>query len=799
MAKIQRYQRGKFAGLDIPQTDFASLKQAQTTYGAVGEMFGQMADFVNKKAEQQAIQRGTRRVSDFGAQETLRQIAQQGGPTNVEERQAYEFANKIAVADLEANAINEMNTLMEQARVDKLPVNEFKLETEAIVNGFSDAAEELLDPELSVLLRQKLLSHGLDKLNSHNNFIHDLQLADLRIARENTGKTFLNEALMQSYSTGMFDKDGLQQKLVDAGFSELEAQSEIISIEPAIEKNIFLHEYEKLPTYEEKRKFLETRGNQFEKLLPEKQRTVVGKLTRELDQVAKEKQNELNAELKQQQATYVNTLTNDYERALKYGVPMREYSNEEIDRIYANNPEQAEIQKKQLSTIKQIVNETRTLNSLTNEELQKVKNDALADYKTIEPDDPMFDIIKSRKEILPATIDNLISLRIKNPVEAAFQGSPALKDIFNSSVQQVLNGEQPQGALISYVGSLDLYYDTIDVPQSQRKYLETNQAVTLANQLNGLGKQSLDASPIILRTLVNSFGDKSELILKEIKSNGLNPSFYHAMRYMDGDEEEFMFATRIMQTSQIENLSDETKNLPDVTNYKTAVNSLISEAQDWNIAYSYGDRSGESTKIANEQYDIVRKMMVQLIRSGVTPSDAKEYIKKNFYAEDAINTDHVVALAPTDKGSRYEDVLMDVLKNGLQDVGIPIPETKLAPYRQALDQRLRLNPTIEVPDSESVNRAAELLWYRDLRSNSRWINNETGDGYFLVRGETNQKVFKADGSVVEIKYDDIETYTEKVAEFEEQMPWFTKLFPIYEFGMDGEMVVPNPDLSQRQQ
>jgi len=167
MAKIQRYQRGQFAGVQIPQTDFASLRQATTTYGAIGEMFGQMADFVNKKAEQQAIERGTRRVADVGAQQTLRQMAQQGGPANVEERQAYTLANKIAVTQLETSALSEMDELFEKAKMDKMSVNDFKIELEAIKNGYEDAMSDL-DPESGMVLGERLISSGLSRLNKYN-------------------------------------------------------------------------------------------------------------------------------------------------------------------------------------------------------------------------------------------------------------------------------------------------------------------------------------------------------------------------------------------------------------------------------------------------------------------------------------------------------------------------------------------------------------------------------------------------------------------------------------------------------
>jgi hypothetical protein len=172
--------------------------------------------------------------------------------------------------------------------------------------------------------------------------------------------------------------------------------------------------------------------------------------------------------------------------------------------------------------------------------------------------------------------------------------------------------------------------------------------------------------------------------------------------------------------------------------------------------------------------DISRKMMLQLKKQNMSFSDAREYVIENFYPEDAIVVDHVIALAPKGDGPKHEDVLMGALNRKLDQFNIPIPEARLDVFRSLIDQRLQYQPEIDTPTSEAVDSAARALWYRDLRSNSKWINNETGDGYILVKGVTNTKVFNASGDPVEIKYKEIDSYYMDLEKYKDEVPFYIK-------------------------
>ena len=96
MAELPRYKRGDVTQ-SIPGSDYRPVSAGS---GSV-EALGKMATFVNKKAEEQAIKRGTKAVQELDTDVVLDRIAEAGGPQNIEETQAYALANKLAVNDLE--------------------------------------------------------------------------------------------------------------------------------------------------------------------------------------------------------------------------------------------------------------------------------------------------------------------------------------------------------------------------------------------------------------------------------------------------------------------------------------------------------------------------------------------------------------------------------------------------------------------------------------------------------------------------------------------------------------------------
>lgn len=156
MARRQRYQRGALRQepIDLSPSSMSAGIQAR---GAVTTALGQMQSFLEKKAQEQAIQRGTQMVQNLGAQQTLAQIAQAGGPSNIEQRQAFAVASKFAAGEIETQARLEINRLALEADAKNMPMDQFNSQLRSVVEGFSAGMADA-DPEQAMVLQQELMS-----------------------------------------------------------------------------------------------------------------------------------------------------------------------------------------------------------------------------------------------------------------------------------------------------------------------------------------------------------------------------------------------------------------------------------------------------------------------------------------------------------------------------------------------------------------------------------------------------------------------------------------------------------------
>jgi len=170
MAELPRYKRGDVTQ-SIPGSDYRPVN----VIGGSTEALNKMASFVAKKAEEQAIKRGTKAVQELDTDVILDRIAEAGGPQNIEETQAYALANKLAVSDLETQAIVDMNLVYEEGKRDKLSFNVVGQKLKDVADGYS-AAMQSMDPESALLLQSKLSERASLKGAYYNNFYKDLLL-----------------------------------------------------------------------------------------------------------------------------------------------------------------------------------------------------------------------------------------------------------------------------------------------------------------------------------------------------------------------------------------------------------------------------------------------------------------------------------------------------------------------------------------------------------------------------------------------------------------------------------------------
>ena len=118
---LERYRKVGVRLADIPTTDLIGAREAVRTAGVLSQSMDRVTRFAQSKAqeeyEQKVVQRQARTqreaqemVAERGAQKVLDEIMAAGGPEQSEYMQAaYAEANKIAISEVETQAINIMN------------------------------------------------------------------------------------------------------------------------------------------------------------------------------------------------------------------------------------------------------------------------------------------------------------------------------------------------------------------------------------------------------------------------------------------------------------------------------------------------------------------------------------------------------------------------------------------------------------------------------------------------------------------------------------------------------------------
>lgn len=166
MAKRERYKKAGVKS-EIPQTYNPAMGQKAQSLGQVAQVFGQMSNFLQEKASVAAEVRGNQMVADLGTQSVLTNLAQKGGPTNIEERQAFAVASKYASQEMQTDARREISNILLNAEQNDLSNQVVKSQIDDLIDGFSASFSDF-DPEEAVSLRASLSSIGSIASTNYN-------------------------------------------------------------------------------------------------------------------------------------------------------------------------------------------------------------------------------------------------------------------------------------------------------------------------------------------------------------------------------------------------------------------------------------------------------------------------------------------------------------------------------------------------------------------------------------------------------------------------------------------------------
>lgn len=251
MGRIPRYQRLGVRARQPQSIDYAGFRGQAQTSQAISKAFDQMSGFLYKSAEREAVQTGLERVRAEGAQPILEELQAQGGPRGLQQRTAYEAANRVAVAEIRTEAELEITKILDQGQANKQSYSAIQAKLKDVSDGFP-AALSNIDPVSAGLLRTQLQeATGKAELRYSKWWTGEIakqQKIKQNNVAANEAEFILGNAVVPGYTTQAIDDDIAkgEQTLIDLGVKPelVEAWSDDIK-EKAYKENFLFDFYQK--------------------------------------------------------------------------------------------------------------------------------------------------------------------------------------------------------------------------------------------------------------------------------------------------------------------------------------------------------------------------------------------------------------------------------------------------------------------------------------------------------------------------------------------------------------------------
>lgn len=155
MARLPRYQRAGVRTRQPQAIEFAGIREQARLGQQISRSFDEMSQFLYKTGAEEAERRGIERIRTEGAQPVLEALREQGGPRTIAEKAAYEAGNRVAVAEIQAEADLEITRILNEGQKNKTSFSAIQAQLKDVTDGFP-AALSNIDPVSAGVLRTRL-------------------------------------------------------------------------------------------------------------------------------------------------------------------------------------------------------------------------------------------------------------------------------------------------------------------------------------------------------------------------------------------------------------------------------------------------------------------------------------------------------------------------------------------------------------------------------------------------------------------------------------------------------------------
>ena len=228
---LQRFRRLGVQAEAPTRLDFSPMREFAGLGQAISQNVDRMSDFIYREQSRRAELAGQEAVRDQGAIPILQRISEKGGPgISIAEQSAYETANRVAVAEIQFEAENQISALLESASNSGTSFSTVNAQLEDVVDGFS-ASLGYLNPEAASLLQLRLRSSTADASRRYASAYKARANAAAAEKRSEVAMGYANSALQLARVEGV-GPDQLftslqqnRQSLIDGGMSEKQADT----------------------------------------------------------------------------------------------------------------------------------------------------------------------------------------------------------------------------------------------------------------------------------------------------------------------------------------------------------------------------------------------------------------------------------------------------------------------------------------------------------------------------------------------------------------------------------------------
>lgn len=256
MARLPRYQRLGVRTRQPQGVELAGYREQARSAQAMSSAVEQMSGFLYKQAQVEAQERGLERVRSEGAQPLLEAMQEQGGPRGLEERTAYEAANRIAVAEIASEAELEITKILDNGQANKQSFSAIQARLKDVSDGFP-AALSNIDPVSAGLLRARLQeSTGKAELRYSKWWTGEITKRakeKQNMVAANEAEFILGNAAVPGYERSAIDDDVAKgsQTLLDLGVEPNKVEEWAKGITQEAYKQNFLFDFYQRPINEQ--------------------------------------------------------------------------------------------------------------------------------------------------------------------------------------------------------------------------------------------------------------------------------------------------------------------------------------------------------------------------------------------------------------------------------------------------------------------------------------------------------------------------------------------------------------------